>query len=60
MAGIGFLSLILSMIGIQLTFLVWLDNPGRLFGFVAKILMILVGFIMVYLTRSDFKGEIPL
>ena len=60
LAGLGFLSLILSMIGIQLSFLVWIDGAGKALGFVVKVLMIVFGVIMIYLTRSDFSGEIPL
>ena len=57
-AGIGFFALILGLVGIQLTFLTWLDSPGRLFGFLAKLIMILIGIIMIYLNNSDFKGEV--
>lgn len=57
MAGIGFLALVLSVVGVQLSFLTWLDAPGRLFGFVGRLVMIIVGFVMVYLARTDFSQE---
>lgn len=55
----GFLALVLSLIGVQLSFLTWIDAPGALFGFVTRILMIMFGFAIVYLARTDFSGEEP-
>ncbi len=57
LAGLGFLSIILSMIGLKFSFLMWLDAPGSLFGFVAKIAMILVGFVIIYLTTTNSGDE---
>ena len=54
---IGFLALVLSLVGVQLSFLTWIDAPGRLFGFVVRLLMILTGIIIVVLTRSDWREE---
>ncbi len=53
LAGLGFLSIIVSMIGLKFSFLVWLDAPGALFGFVIKIVMILAGFVIIYLAQSS-------
>ncbi len=57
MAGTGFLALVLSLIGIQLSFLTWIDYPGRLFGFVTRLLMIIIGIIIIYLTQTDLEGN---
>lgn len=57
LAGLGFLALVLSLVGVKLSFLLWIDKPGPLFGFVMRLLMILVGFVLVYLAQTDFKGE---
>ena len=57
LAGIGFLALILSLVGVQLAFLTWIDQPGKLFGFIIKLLMILVGIVVIYLVQTDFSGE---
>ena len=54
---IGFVSLILSMIGLKLSFLMWLDAPSPLFGLIVKLLMIFGGIVLVVLARSDFEGE---
>jgi len=55
--GLGFISIVLSLIGAQLSFLVWLDSFGQLTGFVIKILMIIVGIVIIYLTQSNFRGD---
>lgn len=59
LAGTGFLALSLSLVGVKLSFLTWIDAPGPLFGFVMRLLMIVAGFIMVYLAQTDFRGEEP-
>ncbi len=56
----GTLALVLSLIGAKLSFLVWLDAPGALFGLIMKLLMIMLGVIIVYLARTDFSGEEPI
>lgn len=57
LAGIGFLALILSIVGVKLSYLVWLDRPSALFGFVAKLLMVVFGFIMIYMGQTDLEQE---
>jgi len=57
LAGLGFLALVLSLVGVQFSFLTWIDKPGRLFGFVMRLLMILVGIVLIYLAQTDFSGE---
>ena len=54
---IGFVSLVLSLTGVKLTYLTWIDLPGPLFGFLTRILMIIGGIVIVYLTLTDFKAE---
>ena len=53
----GSLALVLSLVGIQLTMLTWIDAPGPLFGFIVRLAMIIVGITMVAVVRSDFEGE---
>lgn len=48
----GFLSIILGMIGIQFSFLKWLDFFGRGFGFLVRLFMILTGIIFIVLAQS--------
>jgi len=54
---IGFLALGLSLVGVQLSFLTWIDVPGRLFGFATRLVMIIGGIIIVVLTRTDWREE---
>lgn len=60
LAGIGFLALVLSVVGVKLSFLTWIDKPGALFGFVVRLVMIITGIIIVFLAQTDFSGEEPL
>lgn len=60
LAGLGFLALVLSVVGVKLSFLTWIDAPGPLFGFVIRLVMIIAGIIIVYLAQTDFSGEDPL
>ena len=57
LAGTGFLALSLSLVGVKLSFLTWIDAPGPLFGFVMRLLMIVAGFVIIYLAQSNFRGE---
>jgi membrane-bound ClpP family serine protease len=58
LAGTGFLALILSLVGLNLAFLTWIDLPGPLFGLIARIAIILVGMILIYLSQTNFAGDI--
>lgn len=53
--GVG--ALALSFVGLRFTFLSWLDGPGHFFGFIIKVLMVVLGFLLVYVAKSNFKGE---
>lgn len=57
LAGIGFMALVLSLVGVKLSFLAWLDDIGALFGFVSKIVLILVGMIMIYMGKTNLQEE---
>ncbi len=54
---VGFLALFLMLVGVQLSFLTWIDAGGRLVGFLIRIGMILGGVIMVYLTQTNWRKE---
>ncbi|GJM35104.1 MAG: hypothetical protein DHS20C18_41050 [Saprospiraceae bacterium] len=57
LAGTGFLALVLSLVSVQLSFLTWIDIPGRLFGFIVRLMMIIIGMAMIYLNLTDFSKE---
>jgi len=54
---VGGLALVLSLIGVQLSYLTWIDEPSRLLGFVIRLLMILAGIVMVVLARTDWRED---
>ncbi len=54
---IGGLALVLSLIGVQLSYLTWIDKPSLLLGFVIRLLMILGGIVMVVLARTDWRED---
>lgn len=54
---IGFVALVLSLIGVRLTYLTWIDEPGGLFGFLTRIFMIISGVVIVYLTVTDWRNQ---
>jgi len=54
---IGGLALVLSLIGVQLSYLTWIDKPSPLLGFVIRLLMILGGIVMVVLARTDWRED---
>ncbi len=54
---IGFLALVLMMVGVKLSFLTWIDAPGRLFGFIARLLMIIVGIMIIYFSQTNWRQE---
>lgn len=57
LTGTGFLALALSMVGLKLSFLTWIDAPGPLVGFLLRLIMIVSGIVIIYLAQTDFKGE---
>lgn len=57
LAGTGFLALVLSLVGVQLAFLTWIDIFGGLVGFLIRVLMIIFGAIIIYISRTDMEGD---
>lgn len=49
---LGFLALILSMIGLRLKFLAFLEFGGPLIAFMIKMSMIMFGFIIMYISKT--------
>ena len=57
LAGTGLYALILMLVGVQLSFLVWLDQAGLLYGFLGRIVLILGGAVCIVLGVTDWKFE---
>ena len=53
----GFTALILQMIGVNWWFLQFIELGGRLFAFVAKILMVLAGILIIVFAHTDWERE---
>lgn len=53
--GFGFMSLIFSMVGMQFSFMQWMDAGGRMIGFLLRLLMIIAGIIILYIVNTDFE-----
>jgi len=53
---IGMLSLVLMLVGVQLSFLTWIDATGRLTGFVIRLLMIICGFVIITLSQTNWRN----
>lgn len=53
----GVISLVLIMIGANLSFLAWIDSPGSPRGIIIRILMIGGGLMMAYLALNPIKDE---
>jgi hypothetical protein len=54
---IGFLSLVLMLIGLDFQFMTWLNSAGMLTGFILRIFMVLGGIIMAAWSRTDWEQE---
>jgi len=52
---VGFLALFLMLVGVQLSYLTWIDAPGRLVGFIIRIGMILSGAVIIFLTQTNWR-----
>ncbi len=57
LAGTGLLALILNLVGLNLSFLVWMESGGKLLGLLLEILMTISGFVMVYFGQTDLSQE---
>ncbi len=56
---IGFLALFLMLVGVQLSFLSWIDAAGKLLGFIIRLGMIVGGGIIIFLSQTDWNKEEP-
>ena len=53
---LGTISIILSLVGLQLTILAPLESLGTGIAFLIKILMTVIGLIIVYVVRTGTEG----
>ena len=48
----GFVAIILSLVGLNLSLLSWLEDLGKGVAFLVKIIMVLFGIIILYLSKT--------
>ena len=54
---VGIVALVLSVVGVKLSFLVFIDKPGPTFGLVVRLMMIISGFVIAVLNTTNWKEE---
>jgi len=54
---LGLTALIMQMVGVQWAFLSFLEWGGRLLAFVAKIVMVLAGVLIITIANTDWERE---
>jgi len=52
---LGMLALILSLVGVKLAPLLWIDSWGALTGMVIRLTMILIGLLLAYIANTDWN-----
>ena len=53
----GFLTLVLTLLGLEFPFLSWIDDLPGLMPLFLKITMLFGGIILAYLTATDWKKQ---
>ncbi len=54
---LGFLSLLMSMLGLQFTYLRWLEKLPVLISVLIKLTMLIGGIVLAYMTTLDHEPE---
>lgn len=54
---LGFAALSLMVVGVQFSFLTWMDAPGKLFGLVLRLVLIISGVILVVIDYQRSPGS---
>lgn len=55
--SLGVTALTMELVGTYWYFLAWLELGGRLFAFILKILMVIVGVLLIVFARTDWDRE---
>ncbi len=53
----GMSALSLSIVGVQLSFLSWVDSWGGLTGLLIKLSLVIVGVLLIVVAQGDFEGK---
>ena len=54
---IGGTALVLSLVGVKLSFLLWIDAAGGLLGFIIRIVMMIGGIVIAVLSMGNWQED---
>ena len=54
---LGLVSLILNYVGVDIFFLAWIYELGFGVSFAIRLLMVIVGFTLIYVAQTDWDRE---
>ena len=54
---VGAVSILISMVGLQLPFLKWADDIHRGIGFLVKLFLLIFGALLAYFSKIDLSKE---
>ena len=54
---IGGTALVLSLVGVKLSFLLWIDAAGGLLGFIIRIVMMIGGIVIAVLSTGNWQED---
>ena len=53
--SLGMIALVLTLVGVELVFLNWLQELGGLIAFLVKVALVVAGVVVVALARTDWE-----
>jgi hypothetical protein len=53
----GFMAIVLSLVGLQLTFLSWIQSLGAGIGIIIKLIMLFGGLIIMYISKMPPEDQ---
>ena len=53
--SLGMIALVLTLVGVELIFLNWLQSFGGLIAFLVKVALVVAGVVVVALARTDWE-----
>ncbi|WP_116106703.1 hypothetical protein [Lewinella sp. IMCC34191] len=54
---LGLVSIVLNYVGVDIFFLAWLYDLGVGISFAIRLLMVILGFILIYVAQLDWERE---
>ena len=54
---VGGTALVLSLVGVKLSFLLWIDAAGGLLGFIIRIVMMIGGIVIAVLSTGNWQED---